>query len=125
METLYIVLGAFSSIFIFLLGYAAKGVFDLKNRVDYLESFLEDTDNRIDIVINKTREQLVNQIDSMERHFDGNDKEIYAFIDSRLDKLENKFRGDIASGVEVRKVIEKSEKANERLDEFIKTFQSQ
>ena len=55
METLYIVLGAFSSIFIFLLGYAAKGVFDLKNRVDYLESFLEDTDNRIDIVINKTR----------------------------------------------------------------------
>ena len=125
METLYIVLGAFSSIFIFLLGYAAKGVFDLKNRVDYLESFLEDTDNRIDIVINKTREQLVNQIDSMERHLDGNDKEIYAFIDSRLDKLENKFRGDIASGVEVRKVIEKSEKANERLDEFIKTFQSQ
>jgi hemerythrin-like domain-containing protein len=125
METLYIVLGAFSSIFIFLLGYAAKGVFDLKNRVDYLESFLEDTDNRIDIVINKTREQLVNQMDSMERHLDGNDKEIYAFIDSRLDKLENKFRGDIASGVEVRKVIEKSEKANERLDEFIKTFQSQ
>jgi hemerythrin-like domain-containing protein len=107
------------------LGYAAKGVFDLKNRVDYLESFLEDTDNRIDIVINKTREQLVNQMDSMERHLDGNDKEIYAFIDSRLDKLENKFRGDIASGVEVRKVIEKSEKANERLDEFIKTFQSQ
>ena len=125
METLYIVLGAFSSIFIFLLGYAAKGVFDLKKRVDYLESFLEDTDNRIDIVVNKTREQLVNQIDSMERHLDGNDKEIYAFIDSRLDKLENKFRGDIASGVEVRKVIDQSKKSNERLDEFIKTFQSQ
>lgn len=125
METLYIVLGAFSSIFIFLLGYAAKGVFDLKNRVDYLESFLEDTDNRIDIVVNKTREQLVNQMDSMERHLDGNDKEIYAFIDSRLDKLENKFRGDIASGVEVRKVIDESKKANERLNEFIKTFQSQ
>lgn len=125
METLYIVLGAFSSIFIFLLGYAAKGVFDLKNRVDYLESFLEDTDNRIDIVVNKTREQLVEQMDSMERHLDGNDKEIYAFIDSRLDKLENKFRGDIASGVEVRKVIDESKKANERLNEFIKTFQSQ
>jgi len=125
METLYIVLGAFSSIFIFLLGYAAKGVFDLKKRVDYLESFLEDTDNRIDIVVNKTREQLVNQMDSMERHLDGNDKEIYAFIDSRLDKLENKFRGDIASGVEVRKVIDQSKKSNERLDEFIKTFQSQ
>ena len=125
METLYIVLGAFSSIFIFLLGYAAKGVFDLKKRVDYLESFLVDTDNRIDIVVNKTREQLVNQMDSMERHLDGNDKEIYAFIDSRLDKLENKFRGDIASGVDVRKVIDQSKKSNERLDEFIRTFQSQ
>ena len=125
METLYIVLGAFSSIFIFLLGYAVKGVFDLKKRIDYLESFLEDTDNKIDIVVDKTKEHLVTQMDSMERHLDGNDKEIYAFIDSRLDKLENKFRGDIASGVEVRKVIEKSEKANERLDEFIRTFQSQ
>ena len=125
METLYIVLGAFSSIFIFLLGYAAKGVFDLKQRADYLESFLEDTDTKIDITIKKTKEQLITSMDSMERHLDGNDKEIYAFIDSRLDKLENKFRGDIASGVEVRKVIEKSEKANERLDEFIKTFQSQ
>ena len=68
---------------------------------------------------------MVNQMDSMERHLDGNDKEIYAFIDSRLDKLENKFRGDIASGVEVRKVIDQSKKSNERLDEFIKTFQSQ
>ena len=125
METLYIILGAFSSIFIFLLGYAAKGVFDLKKRIDYLESFLEDTDNKIDIVVDKTKEHLVTQMDSMEMHLDGNDKEIYAFIDSRLDKLENKFRGDIASGVEVRKVIEKSEKANERLDEFIRTFQSQ
>ena len=125
METLYSVLGAFSSFFIFLLGYAAKGVFDLKKRIDYLESFLEDTDNKIDIVVDKTKEHLVTQMDSMERHLDGNDKEIYAFIDSRLDKLENKFRGDIASGVEVRKVIEKSEKANERLDEFIRTFQSQ
>ncbi len=125
METLYIILGAFSSIFIFLLGYAAKGVFDLKKRISYLESFLEDTDNKIDIVVDKTKEHLVTQMDSMERHLDGNDKEIYAFIDSRLDKLENKFRGDIASGVEVRKVIEKSEKANERLDEFIRTFQSQ
>ena len=125
METLYIVLGAFSSILIFLLGYAVKGVFDLKKRIDYLESFLEDTDNKIDIVVDKTKEHLVTQMDSMEKHLDGNDKEIYAFIDSRLDKLENKFRGDIASGVEVRKVIEKSEKANERLDEFIRTFQSQ
>lgn len=125
METLYIVLGAFSSILIFLLGYAVKGVFDLKKRIDYLESFLEDTDNKIDIVVDKTKEHLVAQMDSMETHLDGNDKEIYAFIDSRLDKLENKFRGDIASGVEVRKVIEKSEKANERLDEFIRTFQSQ
>ena len=125
METLYIILGAFSSILIFLLGYAVKGVFDLKKRIDYLESFLEDTDNKIDIVVDKTKEHLVAQMDSMETHLDGNDKEIYAFIDSRLDKLENKFRGDIASGVEVRKVIEKSEKANERLDEFIRTFQSQ
>ena len=61
----------------------------------------------------------------MERHLDGNDKEIYAFIDSRLDKLENKFRGDIASGVEVRKIIDKNETIEQRLNRFIETFQNQ
>ena len=125
METSYIILGAFLSIFIFLLGYAAKGVFDLKQRADYLESFLEDTDTKIDITIKKTKEQLITLMDYMERHLDGNDKEIYAFIDSRLDKLENKFRGDIASGVEVRKIIDKNETIEQRLNRFIETFQNQ
>ena len=125
METLYIVLGAFSSIFIFLLGYAAKGVFDLKNRVDYLESFLEDTDEKIDIVVNKSNQNLTTLLEVLEGKVEGNQKDIIALLDSRLDKLEYKFRADVTSGTEVLKVIEASKKSNERLDEFIRTFQAQ
>jgi len=47
METLYIVIGAFSSIFIFLLGYSVSGVFNGKKRLDYLESYIEDTERQV------------------------------------------------------------------------------
>lgn len=125
METSYIILGAFLSIFIFLLGYAAKGVFDLKQRADYLESFLEDTDEKIDIVVDKSNQNLTTLLEVLEGKVEGNQKDIIALLDSRLDKLEYKFRADVTSGTEVLKVIEASKKSNERLDEFIRTFQAQ
>ena len=125
METLYIVIGAFSSIFIFLLGYAVVVIFNLKNRIDYLESFLEDTDDKIDIVVDKSNQNLTTLLEVLEGKVEGNQKDIIALLDSRLDKLEYKFRGDVTSGTEVLKVIEASKKSNERLDEFIRTFQAQ
>jgi hypothetical protein len=97
MEINYVLLGIVSSVIVFLLGYAVVVIFNFKNRIDYLESFLEDTD----------------------------EKDIIALLDSRLDKLEYKFRADVTSGTEVLKVIEASKKSNERLDEFIRTFQAQ
>ena len=47
METLYIVIGALSSILIFLLGYSVNGVLTVKKRVDELEKFIEVTDDRV------------------------------------------------------------------------------
>ena len=64
-------------------------------------------------------------LEVLEGKVEGNQKDIIALLDSRLDKLEYKFRADVTSGTEVLKVIEASKKSNERLDEFIRTFQAQ
>jgi len=125
MEINYILLGIVSSVIVFLLGYAVVVIFNLKNRIDYLESFLEDTDEKIDIVVDKSNQNLTTLLEVLEGKVEGNQKDIIALLDSRLDKLEYKFRADVTSGTEVIKVIEESKKSNERLDEFIRTFQAQ
>ena len=125
MEINYILLGIVSSVIVFLLGYAVVVIFNLKNRIDYLESFLEDTDEKIDIVVDKSNQNLTTLLEILDGKVEGNQKDIIALLDSRLDKLEYKFRADVTSGTEVLKVIEASKKSNERLDEFIRTFQAQ
>lgn len=125
MEINYILLGIVSSVIVFLLGYAVVVIFNFKNRIDYLESFLEDTDDKIDIVVDKSNQNLTTLLEVLEGKVEGNQKDIIALLDSRLDKLEYKFRADVTSGTEVLKVIEASKKSNERLDEFIRTFQAQ
>ncbi len=125
MEINYILLGIVSSVIVFLLGYAVVVIFNLKNRIDYLESFLEDTDEKIDIVVDKSNQNLTTLLEVLEGKVEGNQKDIIALLDSRLDKLEYKFRADVTSGTEIVKVIEESRKTNKRLDEFIETFQAQ
>ena len=125
MEINYILLGIVSSVIVFLLGYAVVVIFNFKNRIDYLESCLEDTDEKIDIVVDKSHQNLTTLLEVLEGKVEGNQKDIIALLDSRLDKLEYKFRADVTSGTEVLKVIEASKKSNERLDEFIRTFQAQ
>ena len=125
MEINYILLGIVSSVIVFLLGYAVVVIFNFKNRIDYLESFLEDTDEKIDIVVDKSNQNLTTLLEILDGKVEGNQKDIIALLDSRLDKLEYKFRADVTSGTDVLKVIEASKKSNERLDEFIRTFQAQ
>ena len=125
METLYIVIGAFSSIFIFLLGYSVSGVFNGKKRLDYLESYLEDTERLVNNLDRNINQDITAHVEMLAGNITELDKDIHSLIDSRLDKLENKFRGDIASGVEVRKVIDKNELLEQRLNRFIETYQNQ
>ena len=125
MEINYILLGIVSSVMVFLLGYAVVVIFNLKNRIDYLESFLEDTDEKIDIVVDKSNQNLTTLLEILDGKVEGNQKDIIALLDSRLDKLEYKFRADVTSCTEIVKVIEESRKTNKRLDEFIETFQAQ
>ena len=125
METLYIVIGAVSSIFIFLLGYSVNGVLNGKKRLDYLESYLEDTERMVKTLDRDLHQRIDSDVEDINSNMVGIEQSLQRQIDSRLDRLENKFRGDIASGVEVKKVIDYNEQISKRLDEFISTYQNQ
>ena len=125
METLYIVIGAVSSIFIFLLGYSVNGVLNGKKRLDYLEAYLEDTERMVKTLDRDLHQRIDSDVEDINSNMVGIEQSLQRQIDSRLDRLENKFRGDIASGVEVKKVIDYNEQISKRLDEFISTYQNQ
>ena len=116
METLYIVIGAFSSIFIFLLGYSVSGVFNGKKKVDDLEKYIESTDMRISELERELNEKIDRNVDVLVNNIGALDKDVYAHIDSRLDKLETKLKGLIPpTNEELEKRIEKMEEESYRL----------
>jgi flagellar motility protein MotE (MotC chaperone) len=132
METIiYFGLGIFTSIVVFLVGYASLGVFRLNKKVDELNEFIEATDRRIsdferDIhqTIDDTARDIYQRIDEVQSNLDEAERDLVSLMDSRFDKLENKLKDQIASGAEVRKIIEENEKTKQRLDDFIRIYQS-
>ena len=125
METLDIILGAVLSIMIFLLGYAAAGVFTGKKRIDDLEKYIDVTDMRISELEKEVSYRMDQEVNNINAYIGDTERDLQSQLDSRLDKLENKFRSDIASGVEVRKIIDTNELLEQRLNRFIETFQNQ
>jgi phospholipid N-methyltransferase len=116
METLYIVIGAFSSIFIFLLGYAVSGVFNGKKRVDDLEKYIEMTDMRISEVERELSQRLDKEIEDTHQTFRDVEIDLRSQLDSRLDKLTNQIIKKIPpTNQELIKRIEKIEEESYRL----------
>jgi len=93
----------------------------LKEQLNIVERHIEQADEGW----GRQHDEHIKYVDELHKLSEDNMNEIYRYIDSRFDKMENKFRGDIASGVEVRKVIDFNEKVTKRLDEFISTYQNQ
>ena len=93
----------------------------LKEQLNIVERHIEQADD----AWGKKHFEHIDYVDTLHNKSENDINELYRYIDSRFDKMENKFRGDIASGVEVRKVIDFNEKVTKRLDEFISTYQNQ
>ena len=116
METLYIVIGAFSSIFIFLLGYSVSGVFNGKKRLDYLESYLEDTERQISNLDRDINLRVDKDIEDTHQTFRDVEIDLRSQLDSRLDKLTNQIIKKIPpTNQELIERIEKMEKESYRL----------
>tara|TARA_Y100000022_G_scaffold100626_1_gene86884 strand:- start:446 stop:808 length:363 start_codon:yes stop_codon:yes gene_type:complete len=116
METLYIVIGAVSSISIFLLGYSVSGVLNGKKRLDYLESYLEDTERLVNNLDRNINQDITAHVEMLAGNITELDKDIHSLIDSRLDKLETKLKGMIPpTNDELIKRIQKMEEESYRL----------
>jgi len=116
METLYIVIGAFSSIFIFLLGYAVSGVFNGKKRLDYLESYIEDTERQINNLDRDINLRVDKDIEDTHQTFRDVEIDLRSQLDSRLDKLTNQIIKKIPpTNEELIERIEKIEEESYRL----------
>ena len=116
METLYIVIGAFSSIFIFLLGYSVSGVFNGKKRLDYLESYIEDTERQINNLDRDINLRVDKDIEDTHQTFRDVELDLRSQLDSRLDKLTNQIIKKIPpTNDELMARIEKIEEESYRL----------
>jgi len=116
METLYIVIGAFSSIFIFLLGYSVNGVLNGKKRLDYLESYLEDTERMVKNLDRDINHRVDKDIEDTHQTFRDVEIDLRSQLDSRLDKLTNQIIKKIPpTNQELIERIEKMEEESYRL----------
>ena len=110
METLYIVIGAFSSILIFLLGYSVSGVFNGKKRLDYVESFVEDTERMVYKLDRDINNRVDKEFEDTHQTFRDVEIDLRSQLDSRLDKLTNQLLKKIPpTNEEVLKRIDKVE----------------
>ena len=116
METLYIVIGAVSSISIFLLGYSVSGVLNGKKRLNYLESYIEDTERMVRNLDRDIHQRVDSDIEDINSNMIGIEQSLQRQLDSRLDKLETKFKGMIPpTNEELIERIKKMEEESYRL----------
>jgi len=116
METLYIVIGAVSSVFIFLLGYSVNGVLNGKKRLDYLESYLEDTETMVTNLDRDINHRVDKDIEDTHQTLRDVEIDLRSQLDSRLDKLTNQLLKKIPpTNDELMKRIEKIEEESYRL----------
>jgi predicted PurR-regulated permease PerM len=128
MEITSFILGVCAVIVIMMVVGTFVNYMSVKQLKEQLDNLDRDIHTEVQILnqnLDKETERLTDYVDSLHNISENNMNEIYRYIDSRFDKLETKFRGDIASGVEVRKVIDKNELLEQRLNRFIETYQNQ
>ena len=101
------------------------GVKSLKEHIDTLERDIYDETKTLNQRLDKETERLTDYVDSLHNISENNMNEIYRYIDSRMDKIQDKFKNDLASSVEVRKALDEIEVLKQKMDNFIKGYQIQ
>ena len=128
MEITSFVLGVCTVIVIAMVVGTFVNYMSVKQLKEHLDTLDRDIHTEVQILnqnLESESTNLINYVDNLNNNNQDNMNEIYRYIDSRFDKMENKFRADVASGTEVLKVIEDNKLVKARLDEFIKTYQNQ
>ena len=96
----------------------------LKEHLDTLERDVHTEVQVLNQNLDKETAGLTDYVDSLHNISENNMNEIYRYIDSRMDKMEAKFKDQIASGKEVKRALDEIKDLNERLDKFIRNYQN-
>ena len=97
----------------------------LKEHLDTLDRDIHRQLEQVDEARGKQHFEHIDYVDQLYNNAENNMNEIYRYIDSRMDKLESKFKSDILLPTQVKKFIEDGKRTKERLDEFITTYRNQ
>ena len=101
------------------------GVKSLKEQLDTLD---RDIYNQIDLTnqnLDKKENELIRYTDELHSKHENDLNELYRYVDSRTDKLEAKFSNQLASGVEVKNALDKINKVEADLNDFVKMYRNQ
>ena len=101
------------------------GVKSLKEHLNTLERDIQDETKTLNQRLDKETDRLVDYTDNLNNNNLNAMNELYRYIDSRLDKLQDKFSNQMASGVEVKKALDKINKVEADLDDFVKMYRNQ
>ena len=96
----------------------------LKEHLDNLDRDIHRQLEEVDEARGKQHFEHIDYVDTLHNKHENDLNELYRYIDSRMDKVQDKFSSNIASGVEVKKALEEVKDLNDRLDKFIRNYQN-
>ena len=97
----------------------------LKEHLDTLERDIHTEVQVLNQNLEKTEGELIHYSDQLHNKHENDLNELYRYVDSRTDKMEARFKNDLASSVEVRKALDEIEVLKQKMDDFIKGYQIQ
>ena len=128
MEITSFILGVCAVIVVAMVVGTFVNYMSLKTLKENLDNFERDIYQQVDLTnqnLNKKEDELIKYSDELHKVSEDNMNELYRYIDSRLDKLEAKFSNQLASGVEVKNAMNKINKVEADLDDFVKMYRNQ
>ena len=97
-------------------------------KVEALDNFERDIYQQVDLTnqnLDKKENELIRYTDELHSKHENDLNELYRYVDSRTDKLEAKFSNQLSSGVEVKNALDKINKVEADLDDFVKMYRNQ
>ena len=128
MEITSFILGVCAVIVLAMVVGTFVNYMSLKTLKEHLDTLDRDIYNQIDLTnqnLDKKENELIRYTDELHSKHENDLNELYRYVDSRTDKLDAKFSIQLASGVEVKNALNKINKVEADLDDFVKMYRNQ
>jgi len=97
----------------------------LKEELNSIDRGYDSEIRTIRLDLGEQYKSLTDYVDTLHNKSENDMNEIYRYIDSRMDKMEAKFSNQLASGVEVKNALDKINKVEADLGDFVKMYRNQ